>query len=74
MVNSGFLKRIMVVGEKHVLGEMTGYMDMALEATGLLYEMLDTNQKRMLEINELNMRWVTREKAKVDRIACPWLI
>jgi len=52
MVNSGFLKRIMVVGEKHVLGEMTGYMDMALEATGLLYEMLDTNQKRMLEINE----------------------
>jgi len=20
------------------------------------------------------MRWVTREKAKVDRIACPWLI
>ncbi len=52
MVNSGFLKRIMVVGEKHVLGEMTGYMDMALEATGLLYEMLDTNQKRMLEIND----------------------
>jgi len=21
-----------------------------------------------------NMKWVTREKAKVDRIACPWLI
>ncbi len=21
-----------------------------------------------------NLRWVTREKAKVDRIACPWLI
>ena len=20
------------------------------------------------------MRWVTREKAKVDRIACPWVI
>lgn len=20
------------------------------------------------------MKWVTREKAKVDRIACPWLI
>jgi hypothetical protein len=20
------------------------------------------------------MRWVTRERAKVDRIACPWLI
>src|SRR5438309_12120355 len=22
----------------------------------------------------LRMKWVTREKAKVDRIACPWLI
>ncbi|QRF75932.1 hypothetical protein Thermo_01441 [Thermoplasmatales archaeon] len=52
MVNSGFLKRIMVVGEKHVLGEMTVYMDMAQEATSLLHEMLDTNPKRMLEINE----------------------
>ena len=20
------------------------------------------------------MKWITREKAKVDRIACPWLI
>ena len=67
MVNSGFLKRIMVVGEKHVLGEMTGYMDMALEAAamGLREIARDDNE---------NMRWVTREKAKVDRIACPWLI
>src|SRR3982074_456699 len=23
---------------------------------------------------ELSMKWVTREKARVDRIACPWLI
>jgi hypothetical protein len=23
---------------------------------------------------EKHMKWVTREKAKVDRIACPWLI
>lgn len=52
MVNSGFLKRIMVVGEKHVLGEMTGYMDMALEATALLDEMLDAAPKKMIEINE----------------------
>src|SRR3990170_297185 len=22
----------------------------------------------------MNMKWVTREKARVDRIACPWLI
>src|SRR5438128_9770237 len=23
---------------------------------------------------DLSMKWVTREKARVDRIACPWLI
>jgi hypothetical protein len=25
-------------------------------------------------VEALRMKWVTREKAKVDRIACPWLI
>src|SRR6266705_5098718 len=25
-------------------------------------------------VKENRMKWVTREKAKVDRIACPWLI
>ncbi len=25
-------------------------------------------------IRLINLKWVTREKAKVDRIACPWLI
>src|SRR3989442_9191463 len=25
-------------------------------------------------MEELTMNWVTREKARVDRIACPWLI
>ena len=28
-----------------------------------------------MEIEQkIDMKWVTREKAKVDRIACPWLI
>src|SRR5256885_5829502 len=27
-----------------------------------------------LETGRASMKWVTREKAKVDRIACPWLI
>src|SRR2546425_454225 len=27
-----------------------------------------------LESGRVPMKWVTREKAKVDRIACPWLI
>ena len=24
--------------------------------------------------SELIMKWITREKVKVDRVACPWLI
>ncbi len=35
-------------------------------------------EKIFRSINEytihVNMKWVTRERAKVDRIACPWLI
>jgi hypothetical protein len=23
---------------------------------------------------KLSMKWITREKVKVDRVACPWLI
>jgi uncharacterized protein Yka (UPF0111/DUF47 family) len=52
MVNPGFLKKIMVVGEKHVLGEMTVYIDMALEATVMLEEMLESSPEKMVEINE----------------------
>src|SRR5215470_3435612 len=29
---------------------------------------------REMEKGELTMKWVTREKVKVDRVACPWLI
>jgi len=28
----------------------------------------------LIESKEADMKWVTREKARVDRIACPWLI
>ena len=28
----------------------------------------------MLRSKECTMKWITRERAKVDRIACPWLI
>src|SRR6266704_1448866 len=31
-------------------------------------------QQGVLERKEHAMRWITRERAKVDRIACPWLI
>jgi hypothetical protein len=27
-----------------------------------------------MERKEFSMKWITRERAKVDRIACPWLI
>jgi hypothetical protein len=26
------------------------------------------------EFRRINMKWITREKGKVDRVACPWLI
>ena len=26
------------------------------------------------KIGSLTMKWVTRERPKIDRIACPWLI
>ncbi|MEM0155460.1 MAG: DUF47 family protein [Thermoplasmataceae archaeon] len=52
MVNPGFLKKIMVVGEKHILGEMTEYINMGLDATSLLDEMLEAPPERMVEINE----------------------
>src|SRR5215469_3847325 len=29
---------------------------------------------REMAKGELTMKWVTREKVKVDRVACPWLI
>ena len=31
-------------------------------------------QQGILERKEPAMKWITRERAKVDRIACPWLI
>src|SRR5688500_16760282 len=31
-------------------------------------------QPRLRNRGALRMKWVTRERPKVDRIACPWLI
>jgi hypothetical protein len=25
-------------------------------------------------VRTISMKWITREKVKVDRVACPWLI
>ena len=35
---------------------------------------MDTYVDELLTMMVEGMKWVTREKAKVDRIACPWLI
>jgi hypothetical protein len=39
-----------------------------------LISILDTYVDELLIMITKGMKWVTREKAKVDRIACPWLI
>jgi hypothetical protein len=32
-------------------------------------------ESRILDIaRRIQMKWITREKVKVDRVACPWLI
>jgi hypothetical protein len=28
----------------------------------------------MRKVEEISMKWITRERVKVDRVACPWLI
>lgn len=52
MVNSKFLKKIMVVGEKSVLQQMTKYVDMASTSATLLKEMFSTEDGKKEEINE----------------------
>jgi hypothetical protein len=37
----------------------------------------DINKCRFEELNSFilfEMKWITRERPKIDRIACPWLI
>ena len=52
MVNSKFLKRIMVVGEKSVLQQMTKYVDMASTSAALLKQMFNLEDGKKAEINE----------------------
>ncbi len=52
MVNSRFLKKIMVVGEKSVLQQLTKYADMATTSASLLREMFSLEDGEKVEINE----------------------
>lgn len=51
MVNAGFLKRIMVVGERSVLQQLTGFTDMAQTTASLLKEMLSIEDDKKGQIN-----------------------
>ena len=52
MVNSKFLKKIMVVGEKSVLQQLTKYADMATTSASLLKEMFSLEDEKKASINE----------------------
>lgn len=52
MVNSRFLKRIMVVGEKSIMQQLTGIIDLAEEAAELLIQMFQIDDNEKVEINE----------------------
>lgn len=52
MVNSKFLKKIMVVGEKSILQQLTSFTDKAGIAAGLLKQMLIIDDGKKGEINE----------------------
>ena len=51
MVNVNFLKRIMVVGERSQLHNLTRYMELATDATNILIEMLKTENGRKRNLN-----------------------
>ncbi|MDA8346302.1 MAG: chromate resistance protein [Thermaerobacter sp.] len=35
---------------------------------------IDKGRRQLTSLEEIQMKWVTRKNANVDRIACPWLI
>ncbi|MCL4328223.1 MAG: DUF47 family protein [Candidatus Thermoplasmatota archaeon] len=41
MVNYGFLKKLLVIGEKHLLQELTAYVDLALKSNAMLKDSLE---------------------------------
>lgn len=51
MVNSKFLKKIMVVGEKSILLQLAKFTDMAETAVGLLKDMLSLDDDKKVQIN-----------------------
>ena len=52
MVNANFLKKIMVVGEKSVLQQLTQFIDLAVDSTGALKEMLMTEENKKSQLND----------------------
>lgn len=52
MVNSKFLKKIMVVGEKSILQQLTRFTEMGIESATLLKDMLSIDDGEKAEINE----------------------
>lgn len=52
MVNSKFLKKIMVVGEKSILQQLTKYVEMATTASLLLRDMFSLEDGKKVSINE----------------------
>ena len=57
MVNSNFLKRLMVIGERNILQQMADYVDLAMEASNNLSEMIivdgPSKAEKNLRIREL---------------------
>ena len=47
-----------------------------LRAMGAVAAIMSTAEQQCMHAarKERSMKWITRERAKVDRIACPWLI
>ncbi|MFG1449458.1 MAG: DUF47 family protein [Thermoplasmataceae archaeon] len=60
MVNSNFLKRLMVVGERNILQQLSDYTDLATEASSELSEMIRADDvskaKKNLKIRDLERK------------------
>ena len=65
-----------VLGTLSSFGKTQGKLDFAHHLTvddeGSIY-VVEIKNWRAAEVCQA-MKWITREKVKVDRVACPWLI
>ena len=52
MVNNGYLKRLMVVGEKNVMNQLVEFTDLGIKASEYLEEMLLIDLSKMNELND----------------------